>query len=237
VQVWLHRWTGSESGWSAWSLDLLGFATWAPSESQVLARVPLKLDEYLAWLDSHGLTRPKVSPGVEVVERISGDEVMFSADGLAVSPDLIDLTIRLLDASRCDLLNTLEQLPDAALDWSPPYRSFAPWATWRSVRQILAHIANTETHYYLGSIGCSPRVAAARDDGDWLAFLAEHRVEAVDLLRGIRDSGDRCRLTRREDGDWSVAKVLRRLVWHELLHLKSIRRIGHEFRSVGERPV
>jgi hypothetical protein len=167
---------------------------------------------------------------VEVVERISGDEVMFAADNGEVLPDLIDLAVRLLGASRSDLLATVGQLPEAALDWNPPYRSFASWATWRTVRQVLAHVANTETHYYLAKIGYAPRCAAAREDGDWRTFLGEHRAETLGRLHELQASVDRCRISRSQDDEWSVAKVLRRLVRHELLHWRSICRISREFR-------
>jgi len=230
VRVWLHRSVGDETGWNAWCLDLLGFATWAPSEESVLRRVPKKVEEHLGWLESHGLPVPAFGPGPQVVERVSGDEVMFSIETEPVRVEMVDLTVKLLGASRKDLLQTVEHLPEIALDWDPPYSSFAPWATWRSIRQILAHIANTETHYYLAKIGWRPLSGQAPEDGDWREFLVGHRAETLDRLSELRDSSDLCRIRRCVDDEWSVSKVLRRLVRHEILHWKSILRIAGEFR-------
>jgi hypothetical protein len=146
---------------------------------------------------------------------------------------MVDLTTRLLGASREDLLRTVDQVPEAALDWDPPYLSFAPWATWRSIRQILAHIANTETHYYLAKIGWVPMCAPAQGDGDWREYLQRHRAETLDRLRELRVSGDLRRVRQCPDDEWSVSKVLRRLVRHEILHRKSISRIAGEFQHRG----
>ena len=231
MRIWLHECTGNEVGWNAWCLDLLGFATWAPSESEVLERLPGKLEEHLDFLAAHGFSRPGWSRDLHVVERVSGNEVLFSADRCAVSPEQVDLTAQLLAASRSDLLDAVGRLPEAALDWDPPYRSFLSWATWRTVRQILAHVANTETHYYLAHIGFVPRTSPAPADGDWRAFLAEHRSETLSRLQELRDSPDRRRVGNRGGEEWSAAKVLRRLVRHEILHSRSIGRIRREYEA------
>ena len=231
MRVWLHECLGNEVGWNAWCLDLLGFATWAPSEREVLERVPRKLEEHFDFLAAHGFARPRRDREVHVVERVSGNEVLFSADKGAVSPEQVDLTAQLLAASRSDLLDTVGKLPEAVLDWDPPYRSFLPWATWRTVRQILAHVANTETHYYLAWIGFVSRTSPAPADGDWREFLGEHRSETLSRLRELRDSPDRRRVINRDGEEWSAAKVLRRLVRHEILHGRSIGRIGGEYQA------
>jgi len=62
-----------------------------------------------------------------------------------------------------------------------------------------------------------------------MRFLPAHREETVTFLRKLATSPDRARVNFGEGEAWSVRKVLRRLVWHELLHLKSIRRIGRDF--------
>jgi hypothetical protein len=228
VDIWLHEAVGNESGWSAWCLDSLGFATWAPTESEVLARLPTKFDEHRSWLGRHGIDSTALDSSIRIAERLRGDEVMFSHDAEPCEIRELDLAIQLLSASRKDLLATVSSLPSDALDWDPPYRSFADWATWRTVRAILAHVANTETHYYLPSLGHQPCSAPAKADGDWAQFLPEHRQETIRFLEGVRASSDRARVSRNGE-EWSVRKVVRRLVRHELLHWKSIRRIGREY--------
>jgi hypothetical protein len=116
MRVWLHEMAGNETGWMAWCLDFHGFATWASSEAEVLGRVPAKLAEHRRWLAEHGLACPKVGGDVQVVERVRGNEILFSWDYAPCGADEIDLTLRLLSASRSDLVKTIGVLPEAALD-------------------------------------------------------------------------------------------------------------------------
>ena len=81
IRVWLHQRQGDEWGWSAWSLEHLGFATWAPTREEVLERVPAKLVEYGEWLARHGERWDATPQGpLEVVEEIAGNEVVFRDD-------------------------------------------------------------------------------------------------------------------------------------------------------------
>jgi hypothetical protein len=210
-------------------LDFLGLAAWSETEAGALDRLQTKLPAHLAWLARHGLACPDPGTELHIIERMTGNEILFTPDRQPCDPEEVELTIRQLAATRQDLLHTLEGLPKAAFDWDPPYRAFAEWATWRSVRAILAHIANCETHYYLRAIGHRPRLAPAPPSGDWRRFLAEHREVTLGFLGEMKSSADLSRISFENGEAWSARKVLRRLVWHELLHTCSIRRIAKEY--------
>lgn len=239
MRIRLHRWEGDELGWNAWSFDHLGFATWAATRSEVLDRAPQKLEEYCQWLAHHrgmapgGDASSRNSIGVvdriEVVEEIAGNEVAFEEDLLPASDDEISRCSELLGYLRRDLLNTVEPLPAEVMDWDPPYRHFASYVWWRTIRQILKHIALTEVGYYLPSIGWRGHLdLKALQAMDWQEQLRQSREEAQRFLEELRTSSDRIGL-RNEGETWTVRKVLRRLVWHERLHLKSIRRIVADY--------
>jgi hypothetical protein len=231
LRIWLHKWEGDEHGWNAWSLDQLGFATWAPSRNEVLARTPGKLDEYRQWVHRHGGEAPEAGMGeITVVEEIHGNEVAFQADLTAVPPDEIWRCLELLDYSRRDIRSTVEALPDTLLDWDPPYRRFRKDARWRTIRQILEHIALTEAGYYMPHIGYSALEPSELVGAGWQQQLLVSRRETRRFLAGLARSSDRARV-RDADEVWSVRKVLRRLVWHELLHWKSIKRVVHDYHS------
>lgn len=228
MRVWLlERLLNAEPGFQAWALDYLGLATWAPTRTRVLERMPAKYNEYRTWLRVHRFADPGPDAGVEVVEEIRGDEVLFTPDRLPATVGELDQTIQLLEVSRSDLIGILEGLPAGALDWDPPYERFHPWARWRTVRQVLAHLANTETHYYLAAIGFHPQWGPVPMESQWQSFLAHRRTKAIEFLDQLRDASD---LARKDDVEgWSVRKVLRRMIWHERLHTKSIRRILAEY--------
>jgi hypothetical protein len=65
---------------------------------------------------------------------------------------------------------------------------------------------------------------------DWPEQLRQSREETLRILEDLRVSDDRIRL-RNDDEIWTVRKVLRRLVWHERLHLKSIQRIVADYQQ------
>lgn len=233
LRIWLHEGNDGEPGVTALGLDHLGFATWAEDVPRVLDRVPVRFEAYRAWRASHGLAIESETGAVEVVDHVAGHEVLFGPEREAASPEEVDLTIRLLGYSRADLVRDIEAAPVEALDWDPPYRRFASWADWRTIRAVLAHIANGETQYYTRNIGHEPLSAPADPAGDWRAFLRQSREEAVAFLVGLRDSPDRCRVRALDCGYgeewWSVRKALRRMVAHERMHHSSILRILREF--------
>ena len=65
---------------------------------------------------------------------------------------------------------------------------------------------------------------------DWPEQLRQSREETLRILEDLRVSDDRIRL-RNDDEIWTVRKVLRRLLWHERLHLKSIQRIVADYQQ------
>ena len=240
IRVWIHKALDEdgEAGYYAWAFPYLGFATWAETEPRVLEKIPQKLLDYLQFRRRYELPpQDGSSPSgqvqveqVEVVERVTGNEILFSSDYQAATPQFVDETIALLDATRTELLEAISEVTDDVLDWDPPYRHFPSWAHWHTIRQILVHIANTETHYYLPCINIATDIAPASEHAPWQAYLARHREVAVEALHILKTSHDLARIRFYDDGAWSVRKALRRLVWHERLHTKSIRRIIKDYR-------
>jgi hypothetical protein len=234
LRIWLHEGHDGDPGVVAFAPDQLGFSTWAEAAPELLAALPAKFADYAAWRARHGL--PVAAPAAQprVLGSLTGNEILFPCDREPATPQEIDLALALLRASRADLVADLEAAPQAAFDWDPPYARFAPWADWRTVRAILAHVANGETHYYTRSIGHEPHSPPASAHGDWREFLPRSRAQATGFLERLRGSADLCRAGAVDLGMgeewWSVRKALRRLVSHERGHAKSIRRILREHR-------
>lgn len=231
----------------AWDLRRLGFATWAPTRDAVIARAPERLQAHQAWLAGHGLDAGSDAIGspsaagpddagsspVTILETVSGNEVLFDHDRHPAAPAEIERCLRLLSCSRNDLLATVAPMSDALLDWDPPYRNFFAWARWRTIRQVLGHIASTEVGYYLPLVGYDSPDLGELSGLTWPEQLRRSRAQTVRFLEGLLGDGeDRLRLYEADEA-WSVRKVLRRLVWHELVHLKSIRRIAREYAGRG----
>ncbi len=238
-RVYLHRAFDEEGegGHHAWIPSYLGFSTWGETEGEVVKKVPDKLLEYTRFRERSGLPcRVGSEPSeVEVAGRVSGNEILFDWDYQPVSPSLIDETIELLHATRTDLLRLVAELPENVLDWNPPYHRFSSWANWRTIREILVHIANVETHYYLPNIGIRPTISPADSEVPWEHILLRHRTVTIEALQKLKAEQDFSRVHFFDvHGGWSLGKVLRRLIWHERLHSKSICRIIGVYRAQWE---
>jgi hypothetical protein len=240
LRIWLHEGHDGGDGVVALGLDFLGFSTWAESDADVIAKLPAKFAEYAAWRARHGVPISETAPRVEIVDRLVGNEILFPPDLEAARAEDVDLTIGLLTCSRADLIEQLREAPAGALDWDPPYRSFAPWANWRTIRANLAHVANGETHYYTRNVGYETSSPVADPHGDWNVFLRQSRAEAIAFLESVKSSRDLSRVGTIDHGfgeeSWSVRKALRRIVSHELLHAKSIARIIRDYRTMKHDP-
>lgn len=237
MRIWLQEGHDGEPGFEAWALDWLGFATWAESRAELEAKLPAKLVEYRDWCARHGVETLKADSTPVIVASVQGNEILFESDREPASRAEIELAIRLLHATRAELCETLDGAPSALLDWDPPYRRFASWASWRTIRATLAHIADAETHYYLSNLGCEPAGPQVDASADWRGALTRAREAAIRSLEQLARAPDRARVRTLElpwgREDWSVRKSLRRLVAHERQHGKSIARIARAFAGRG----
>ncbi len=77
LRVWLHRGHDGNPGVEALGLDLLGFSTWARSETEVVEKLPAKLCEYSAWRSRHHIPIDIKTFDVEIVGRFKGDEILL----------------------------------------------------------------------------------------------------------------------------------------------------------------
>ncbi len=144
---------------------------------------------------------------LELAERIQGDELAFGADRRPAVDAEVSRTLQLLEWARADLLELLGSASEAELDWDDPEREMPAWATWRTARLMAWHIADTESRYYVASLGLEapPR---SRDLLEELDRSARHVRESLALL-------PRDLLVEQGSEVWTTRKLLRRLAWHE----------------------
>jgi hypothetical protein len=179
----------TDSGVAAWSYEpeLWGRCGQGPDEPSALAAL--------------------TGGPVLVAERVVGDERAFTPDLLPATPRQRTATLEILARARAETIALVAGAPDAVLDRDDPRRVLPSFASWRTLRQMAWHLADTESRYYLPSLGLPGR-ARLPDLLDELAASAEHVRRAVaaappDLIR--------C-----EAGAvWTTTKLLRRLAWHE----------------------
>ncbi len=152
---------------------------------------------------------------VEVVDRISGDEQAFARDHVPATAAELTATTAILVAVRAETTDLIAQATADELDWDDPERILPRWASWRTLRQMGWHIADTESRYYLSALG----MPAPPRETDLLGELrqsADHVLRTLEFLPPA--------LSVDEQGEqWTTTKVLRRLAWHERAELGVMR--------------
>lgn len=215
-----------------WVLDLPGCIAGAPKVEELGGPLRLAIAEHIGWLRSHG-EQVADDPMWETVEEVDGEalsatggEFCFHDYRRPTTREDLECSLRLLAYAREELAAATSQLSDAVLDWAPPREAFGHFDTWapdvRTIRDVARHVLELEVYYRAGlrdgpASGIFEPVGAPWD---------EH-ARTVALLRGL-GAGALSRSYwpqrpgRRAPEEWTVRKVLARLISHERAHTAEI---------------
>ncbi len=218
----------------AWIADRPGCVVFAASESEAISGVPAAAAGYDELLRRWGLdgvwtaasgARPAVQTEVRILERVAVDEdvvhgntaAFFRWDAEPATSQEIEATLTVLERSRQELLGILGGLkPD---QWAQ-----RPGGGHRTVEEIVRHVGSAEW-WYMSRIVDFP----VPEDGypqDPEALLTWIRERVTSRLRSLT-AEERARTTvpNPKSGErWTARKVLRRLIYHELYHIRQLRR-------------
>jgi hypothetical protein len=213
-EVTLER--GTDGTYLAWVNDLPGCALRGSSRDEVLERLPAAIAEFLAWTGARYVSHVEVRVVDEVESAIEADEdteVLVSSDRRPLTEESWAETERWLTRSRADLMALLDRLTDDELGRKRE-------GSERSLREEIEHVAFVELMYAVWTFDRPSREGLAE-------FLAWTREVARERLSALAREGA-ADLTWAEWAGaprpeaWTARKAARRLVWHELLHLRSI---------------
>ena len=198
-----------ETGTAAWAFDLdaWGLCGQGATEAEALA----------ALLEATG------ADSLVVAERIVGDELAFQADHTPVTDEHRRRTEIILRTARAETVALIVGASAAERAWADPARQLPSWAQWHSLGQMAWHIADTESRYYLPSLGLGYRPACE-------GLVEELHTSLDHVVRTVQSMPPA--LECRSDGEvWTAMKVLRRLAWHERSELVVMRRLAHRARE------
>jgi len=236
IRVWLEP--GYDYGrYGAWMLDWPGCFVWDESRDAVLGRVPESVRRHTEWLAAFG--EPVVVPagsGLEVVEEVSSlvkdgyeRNAIFMADRRPVAVDELAAMFRQLGFARADMARHLDSAlgraatrpggsPRDARDPDALARGAAPA---RETDGVLRHIAGAEI-WLASRLDRALRFEGAPRDGDLAAYLDESRAWMVDQLGALHARDPALEATDGKGEEWTLAKVLRRALYHSLDHLAEL---------------
>jgi predicted RNase H-like HicB family nuclease len=209
---------GTDGTYLAWVNDLPGCAVRGSSREDVLERLPAAIGDFLAWTGAADTPLQEVRVVDEVESAIEADEdteVLVSSDRAALTEESWAETERWLARSRAELIGLLERLTDEELGSKRAGSA-------RTVREEIEHIAFVELMYAAWTFDRQSREGLAEFLA-WTRGIAGERLSALaregaaDLTWANWGGGPR-------PEPWTARKAARRLVWHELLHLRALGR-------------
>jgi predicted RNase H-like HicB family nuclease len=209
---------GSDGTYLAWVDELPGCAVRGASKPEVLNRLPKAISEFLAWTGGAPATRPQIAVADEVESAIEAEEdteVLIARDRRPLTAEDWSQMQRWLAQSRAELIEVLGRVGEEELERERDDSE-------RTVREEIEHVAFVEFMYAAWTFDLRSREGLA-DFLGWTRDLATERLRSL-AAQGAAD------LTWADWGGaprlepWTPRKAARRLVWHELLHLRAIER-------------
>ena len=211
---------GTDGTYLAWVNDLPGCAVRGRSRDDVLERLPGAIADFLAWTGAAHLPLAEIRVVDEVESAIEADEdteVLVSSDRAPLTEESWAETERWLARSRAELIGLLERLTDERLGSKRE-------GSERTVREEIEHIAFVELMYAVWTFDRQSREGLSEFLA-WTRGIARERLSALARASAAGlTSADWGGAPRPEP--WTARKAARRLVWHELLHLRAIERFA-----------
>jgi GNAT superfamily N-acetyltransferase len=233
IRVWLEP--GYDFGrTAAWMLDLVGCFTWGQDEDVALSRVPSAVGAYAEWLAEHGesVDIPHTD-ATALQERVPATfreadpyrrelNAVFAAERRPAEAEEVDTALRRLDFAREDLHRLLERLDAWESEHGPlpaheADRPESDVPAERTSREVVRHIGGAEI-WLAGRLAPDLRYEGPPRDGDVADFLEGSHAWATETIRALFARDPAVAATDRRGEEWTLPKVLRRLVYHALDH-------------------
>ena len=209
---------GTDGTYLAWVDDLPGCAVRAGSRAQVLAELPDSIRAFAGWAGEAVPSTVEIDVAKEVESAIATDEdteVLVRADREPLTKEDWARIQERLARSRAELIELLRRLGENELESKRDGGE-------RTVREEIEHVAFVELMYAMWTFDLHSREGLAE-------FLAWARHCAEERMRQLAESGAQDLTLAEWAGaprpeDWTPRKAARRLLWHELLHLRALER-------------
>lgn len=240
LRIWLEP--GYDYGrFGAWMLDWPGCFAWARSREAALARAHPAAWRFAAWLGDHGESVVGPEPGrPEIVEEVPSILVgeyelnaLFGVEEREVPAAEIEEAIRRIGWARADLLALSERITafeDAGgllpLESRDAGEVASGAGTGRTADAVLRHVAgagiwlSSRLDRALGTV----RYDGPPRDGPRSSFVEAAHAWAMARLRELHRADAMGAATDGKGERWTLAKVLRRHLYHQLDHLDELDR-------------
>ena len=234
LRLWLEP--GYDRGrFGVWLLDLPGAFGWAASRERAVSQAPSVAGWYRDWTARHGEQLDLVVGPTEIVEEVAASvendserNASFMADADPVTAAELETVIRRLGHARADLLAVVDRLEafearggrllpgdDRALVETP---GLTPT---RAGAEVLRHVAGSEA-WLASRLDPAARFEGLDRGGDIRLALEASRAWAVDTVRAQHRRDPALARVDGKGESWTMRKVLRRLLYHSIDHLREL---------------
>lgn len=212
--------------WVAWVYELHGCFSKATTHDTAIAQVPDTIKNYFAWLKGRNpIYNPPESPiEIDISEDIRSvllddgyfANAFFEHDRIPLTNNDINDIRRLLEYTRKDLFTIINKIPPMNMD--KPIAGEVQ----KSIRGILNHIATAEWWYFDRFDISFDRKEMPEDT---ILILKKVREHTLSLLPSFIHAN---KIVKKREERWSVRKIMRRTLWHEITHARQIQRYLNE---------
>ncbi len=213
---------GSDAGYMAWVHELPGCVARGVTREEVESKIAPEIAEFLAWAQRAHLSAQGVEFAIvgevtsAVPARDADSEILLEPDRTRLTQTFWSQVERLLRLSRQELLHMLAEADEATL-------SYKPEGSPRSIREHCLHIGLVELMYAAWTFD----LESSRGVADFLRWT--RRIITTRMRALVRSDHGTMTLAfwsgAPRPEPWTARKAARRLVWHERLHLRAIRRL------------
>ncbi len=239
LSVWLEP--GHDGGGiGAWLVDVPGVFAAVHNPQRALSAILTATARTRTWLDGHGddlglgpLGRVDVVGEMPARVRSDGHEVnaTFPWDRRALAADEVDVAVRRLGWQLDDLLALAGDV-DRFEDAHGPLPTDDGTGE-RTADAILRHVAGAAAWYVEQLDGARSGLAA--DAGDAATVLTGARARSRERLLGLGAADDGREVTDEHGETWTLAKVVRRSLYHAFDHLWELERRLARADGTGDR--
>lgn len=219
--IWEHN--GGDS--LVYSRDFVGAYARGASLGEALGKIPAEILQYLSWA---GKPAPDCIEAEIVQEKRSelaicdaDSDVIFDSEREPLgATEYAELKALAMKSAR-DFLALYNAVPDKNKSALPARRSFYGDVP-RTALEMYEHTKSVND-YYFTEIG-----VPAGNEGD----IVQCRLRGFELLEGQPGFLGKGVMVGSYDEEWSIAKVLRRFIWHDRIHARAMYRMA--IRTFGE---
>ena len=213
--IWEHN--GSDT--LLYAENFIGAYTRGKSLEEAKIKMPAEIKSYLNWC---GQYVPDTFDVVIVQEKDSeleikdaDNDVLFYAEENALTLEEYNVLKALALKSAADFLALYESIPDKNKSSLPNRKTFYGTVP-RTAEEMYLHTKNV-TSYYFDEIGI---------DVDNEGSILECRQRGFELLEKEPYFLENLTVKGSYDERWTLAKVIRRFIWHDRIHAKAMWRMA-----------